>query len=307
MPDRLPSLVLLVGCWVAPAAAGWVAAGIAHRSTPRVRAILKYAVLTSSVLAWSAVWFFVQLNRMPPYIPGASEDPTYAPPQAVAGLAVVASALVLPVSAIACALAFRSRGRSLTRASAGLLVSGILLAGSIPPLFAQRAIESPDSGQPKPLCFRGRPLPACKAFALTEFSVSVWLSAEPPGENPPPAISEFGVMRNVGTRNAIGGSFFLDAGHKEVVGGLALRYRYWFNSNTGLDLGLGTPIVGYAALDWATLKAKLTYRDLVGPVTRLELGGETTYWNLGLEVGSGAGVIGTVAAAVFGIIAAASL
>ncbi len=114
-------------------------------------------------------------------------------------------------------------------------------------------------------------------------------------------------MRNVGTRNAIGGSFFLDAGHREVVGGLALRYRYWFNSNTGLDLGLGTPIVGYAALDWATLKAKLSYRDLVGPVTRLELGGETTYWNLGLEVGSGAGVIGTVAAAVFGIIAAASL
>jgi hypothetical protein len=47
MPDRLPSLVLLVGCWVAPAVAGWVAAGIAHRSTPRVRAVLKYAVLTS--------------------------------------------------------------------------------------------------------------------------------------------------------------------------------------------------------------------------------------------------------------------
>lgn len=117
MPDRLPSLVLLVGFWVAPAAAGWVAAGMAHRSTPRVRAILKYAVLTTFVVAWSAAWFLFQLNRMPPYIPGASEDPTYAPPEAAAGLAVVASALVLPVSAIGCALAFRSRGRSLTRAA----------------------------------------------------------------------------------------------------------------------------------------------------------------------------------------------
>ena len=122
MPDRLPSLVLLVGCWVVPAAAGWVAAGIAHRSTPRGRAILKYAVLTTFVLAWSAFWFLFQLNRIPPYVPGATEDPTYAPPEAVAGLAVVASALVLPVSAIACALAFRSRARRLRRGS-GVRVS----------------------------------------------------------------------------------------------------------------------------------------------------------------------------------------
>ena len=120
MPDRLPSLVLLVGFWVAPAVAGWVAAGVAHKSSPRARAILKYALLTTFVLAWSALWFFFQIHRMPPYIPGATRDPTFAPPEAVAGLAVVASALVLPVSAIACALAYRSRTRSLTRASAAV-------------------------------------------------------------------------------------------------------------------------------------------------------------------------------------------
>jgi len=48
---------------------------------------------------------------MPPYIPGASIDPTFAPPRAVAGLAIVAGALVLPGSAIACALAFYLHGR----------------------------------------------------------------------------------------------------------------------------------------------------------------------------------------------------
>lgn len=114
MPDRLPSLVLLVACWVPPALAGWAAAGVAHRSTPRVRSLLTYTVLTTFVLAWAAVWFLFQLDRIPPYIPGATEDPTYAPPKVVAGLAVVASALVLPVSVIACVLAFRSRARALT-------------------------------------------------------------------------------------------------------------------------------------------------------------------------------------------------
>jgi len=100
---------------------GWAAAGIAHRRTPRVRAVLQYAVLTAFVVAWSAAWFLFQVDRMPPYIPGATKDPTDAPPEAVAGLAVVASALVLPVSAIACTLGFRSRVRSIARSSAAVL------------------------------------------------------------------------------------------------------------------------------------------------------------------------------------------
>ena len=118
MPDRLPSLVLLVGFWIPAATVGWAAAGFAHRSPTRVRAPLMYALLTAFVLGWSALWFLFQLNRMPPYIPGASDDPTFAPPKAVAGLAVVTAALVLPGSAMACLLAFRSRRRSLSRASA---------------------------------------------------------------------------------------------------------------------------------------------------------------------------------------------
>jgi hypothetical protein len=107
IPDRLPSLVLLVGFWIPPAVIGWAAAGFFHRSAIRVRAALPYALLATFILGWSAAWFLFQLSRMPPYIPGSSEDPTFAPPKAIAGLAVVASALVLPVSALACVLAFR--------------------------------------------------------------------------------------------------------------------------------------------------------------------------------------------------------
>ena len=111
MPDRLPSLILLVGFWIPPAVAGWVAAGSLQRSTKRGRSTRTYAVLAAFVLGYAAAWFLFNLGRMPPYIPGASTDPTFAPPRAVAWLAVVASALVLPGSALTCALAFRRRAR----------------------------------------------------------------------------------------------------------------------------------------------------------------------------------------------------
>jgi len=113
MPDRLPSLIVLVGFWVPPAVAGWVAAGALRRGPKRDTVTLPYAMLAAFSVGYAAAWFFFNLGRMPPYIPGATTDPTFAPPRAVAGLAVVAAALVLPGSALACALAFRRRQRML--------------------------------------------------------------------------------------------------------------------------------------------------------------------------------------------------
>lgn len=117
LPDRLPSLIVLVGFWIPPAVAGWVAAESLRRSTRRYPATVTFAVLATFVLVYAAAWFFFNLGRMPPYIPGATTDPTFAPPQAVAGLAVITSALVLPGSALACALAFRLCGRMPKRTS----------------------------------------------------------------------------------------------------------------------------------------------------------------------------------------------
>ena len=107
IPDRLPSLIVLVGFWILPAAAGWVAAELLQRSTARYRAAVTYAALSAFVVGYAALWFLCNLSRIPPYLPGATKDPTFAPPEAVAGLAVVTCVLVLPGSAIACLLAFR--------------------------------------------------------------------------------------------------------------------------------------------------------------------------------------------------------
>ena len=110
LPDRLPSLIVLVGFWIPPAIAGWVAAELLRRSTKRYRVAVTLTFLAIFVLGYAAVWFLFNLGRMPPYIPGASTDPTFAPPEAVNGLAVFTTALVLPGSALACALAFRGYG-----------------------------------------------------------------------------------------------------------------------------------------------------------------------------------------------------
>ena len=117
IPDRLPSLIVLVGFWIPPAVAGWMAAGAIYRSANRERAIATVAVLAIFVLGYAAAWFLFNLGRMPPYIPGATTDPTFAPPKAVAGLAILTVVLILPGSALACALALRRRGRMLRGAS----------------------------------------------------------------------------------------------------------------------------------------------------------------------------------------------
>ena len=116
MPDRLPSLILLVGFWIPPAVAGWVAARCFQHSGARARSAVTWAVFATFVLGYAAAWFFFNLGRMPPYIPGATPDPITPPaPKAVAWLAVVTGVLVLPGSALACLVAFRWSERMLLR------------------------------------------------------------------------------------------------------------------------------------------------------------------------------------------------
>jgi hypothetical protein len=117
IPDRLPSLILLVGFWVPAALAGRMAAEIVRRRTPRIRPAVTFAALTGFVLASSAAWFFINVNALPPYIPGATADPTFASREAVMALIAVTSALVVPGSALACWLAYRGRTRSLSRST----------------------------------------------------------------------------------------------------------------------------------------------------------------------------------------------
>ena len=78
----------------------------------RARTAVTWAVLAMFVLGYAAAWFYFNLGRMPPYIPGAFPDPIAPPaPEAVAWLAFVTGAVVLPGCALACVLAFRAGAR----------------------------------------------------------------------------------------------------------------------------------------------------------------------------------------------------
>lgn len=71
LPDRLPSLIVLVGFWLPPALAGWAVASFLPRGARRHLTVVAYA-----------------------------------------GLATFTGAIVLPGSAVACAVAFYSRARA---------------------------------------------------------------------------------------------------------------------------------------------------------------------------------------------------
>jgi hypothetical protein len=88
------------------------------RRPKRERFAPTYALLAIFVLAYVLAWFLFNVTFMPPYIPGSTMDPLYAPPKAVAGLAIFTAALILPGSALACALAFRRRARLQRRTAA---------------------------------------------------------------------------------------------------------------------------------------------------------------------------------------------
>ena len=111
MPDRLPSFLVLVGFWVPPAMAGWALARSRRRKVRRAPTKVTCAVLATLLLAYAVGWFLFNLRAIPPYIPGATMDPTFVPPGAAGWLAVITGALVFPGSVLACILAFRARGR----------------------------------------------------------------------------------------------------------------------------------------------------------------------------------------------------
>src|SRR5437867_10412546 len=58
------------------------------------------------------------------------------------------------------------------------------------------------------LCYRARPRPACAAFVLTNFGSYLVLGRDETGDTPLRGAADWGLMVNVGTRDAVGASVF---------------------------------------------------------------------------------------------------
>src|SRR5438552_16573004 len=88
------------------------------------------------------------------------------------------------------------------------------------PLKAQ---ELPTPAKPHG-CFRGRPLPRCSSFWITEFGISARLSSDQSAGGPL-FTWELGGMMNQGTKNAFGAAMFVEASGDGSGLGVRPRYR----------------------------------------------------------------------------------
>lgn len=173
----------------------------------------------------------------------------------------------------------------------GLLIHPTLLRSQAP-----AASRTDSAAAQPPLCFRGRPLPPCDSFLLTEFGVAFNGSEERLWS------WELGFMKNVGTHDAVGAAAFRIAGPGTVTG-VRARYRRWLTSSVSLDLSpgviLGGDVRGFsgqAALNFGDLFALTGYAHTVRTFTYDPISGQgfprkQFTWYAGARAGSWPGVV----------------
>jgi len=99
-------------------------------------------------------------------------------------------------------------------------------------------------------CFRARPAPLCRNFAVTDFGLlfgvtrTGWSSvfADSPDVHSAQVITELGAMRNLGRHHAIGATWFISLAEEEFSTGPAVRYRLWLDERQSIDVGVGTTV-----------------------------------------------------------------
>src|SRR5256885_14041997 len=104
----------------------------------------------------------------------------------------------------------------------GLTLLGlVLLLACFARVSPQAGPDSTAARTPAPLCYRARPKPTCSAFLLTNFGSYVVLGRDEFNDTRLREVADWGLMANITTRDAIGGSGFADLGRPRV----ALRAR----------------------------------------------------------------------------------
>lgn len=138
-------------------------------------------------------------------------------------------------------------------------------------------------------CFRGRPLPICQSFWITESSLLGTLAQNDPftSTGDPFWSVEVGWMRNMSPTAAVGGG----VAFADTYVSLRPRYRRWINTTTSVDGAVGvrwTP----GRIETLEMQVGINQSDLVGlwTGTVIDLGQGGFGWTGGVKVGSYAGV-----------------
>ena len=112
------------------------------------------------------------------------------------------------------------------------------------PVTAQTPTASAvaDSLPKKRACFRGRPLPVCDHYWLTEFGVAATIRNEDGYQRGPLFTWELGGMKNVSEKNAFGAAVFAEAGPSNGLG-LRPRYRRWLGGGRSVEFAPGVRLL----------------------------------------------------------------
>jgi len=189
------------------------------------------------------------------------------------------------------------------RSSGFLAISLLFAPGPADAAVAEDARESEETRPTHSLCWRGHPLPECRAFVLTEFGVYSRIDHDPThaSDSPHYFTLDVGPVWNRTTRDALGLTAYLASGDR------------WLSRNTSVDVAPG--IILYGSEDGGyQYKApgivaglSLNAGDLFGVGLEMEhsrytpysptfpqVGSDTT-WRAGAKLGSGLGVLGALA------------
>jgi hypothetical protein len=183
---------------------------------------------------------------------------------------------------------------------AGIVIA-LLVAPS--PIWAQGL-------EPAGLCFRGRPLPRCRSFLVTELGFRHMLNARD-SVRPNGFTLDVGWMTNRSESLALGATAFvaLDGGRYghdvQFSVGLKPRLRHWLSDRLSVDASAGVafPIGEGSGSPGITGDVGLNFGDLFQLTGGLEilspaLGGSDVAWYFGMKGGSHVGVVATLALAV---------
>jgi len=96
------------------------------------------------------------------------------------------------------------------------------------------------------LCWRGKPLPECRTFILTELGVYRRLDPDPThAQDGPLSVSlDVGAAHNVSERVAVGLTGYLATGDSHARVGARLRLRRWLARRVALDVSPGLIVYG---------------------------------------------------------------
>lgn len=117
------------------------------------------------------------------------------------------------------------------------MTAAVLLSPWQGPLLGQEVLGERSPPATRPVCFKARALPSCRAFLLTEFSLSTSEFGDQ-NRSEDHLRWDLGAMVNVTRKDAVG----LSLGFGEAESGrwgAALRYRRWILENAAVEIAPG--------------------------------------------------------------------